>query len=447
MLTQEENETLCRVGLGTPMGTLMREYWIPLCLSTEVEADGPARKIRLLGEDLVAFRTTDGVVGLIETNCPHRGAAMYFGRNEECGLRCVYHGWKFNTAGECVDIPNEPESSGFKDKVRILSYPCIERIGLVWAYMGARQTPPPLPLFEWNSDPDNVPVMWRNYRACNWVQALEGDLDTSHVNFLHRVLDPSLKDTTPGRPLPGRAGITNLTMIDSQPRLDVRRTDYGLLYSAIRAVGDGTEYHRVHPFLFPFHTMIGGGIKEDGEMTAFQGKAWVPMDDEQTLVLEWHLRPGRPWTEEERQQIIENRNPHGFLPDNTLDPVGGWKSTANADNNFLWDYELQRTKLFFGVTSNPLQDGAVQQSMGPIYDRSKEHLGTSDSMIIQMRKRLLDAAREVAEGEPAPCVDTPEVYAIRPTGAVLAPKADWYNETEKGRNILDRILTNPRSQR
>ncbi len=200
MLTQEENKTLCRVGLGTPMGTLMREYWIPLCLSTEVEADGPARKIRLLGEDLVAFRATDGVVGLIETNCPHRGAAMYFGRNEECGLRCVYHGWKFNTAGECVDIPNEPETSGFKDKVRILSYPCIERIGLVWAYMGDRQAPPPLPLFEWNSDPDNVPVMWRNYRACNWVQALEGDLDTSHVNFLHRVLDPSLNDTTPGPP-------------------------------------------------------------------------------------------------------------------------------------------------------------------------------------------------------------------------------------------------------
>ncbi len=187
--------------------------------------------------------------------------------------------------------------------------------------------------------------------------------------------------------------------------------------------------------------MIGGGIKENGEMTAFQGKAWVPMDDEQTLVLEWHLRPGKPRTEEERQQIIENRNPHGFLPDNTLDPVGGWKSTANAETNFLWDYELQRTKLFFGVTSNPLQDGAVQQSMGPIYDRSREHLGTSDSMIIQMRKRLLDAARQVAEGEPAPCVDTPEVYAVRPTGAVLAPKADWDNETQKGRNVLDRILS------
>ena len=447
MLTQEENEMLCRVGPGTPMGTLLREYWMPLCLSTEVRADGPARRVRLLGEDLVAFRATDGDVGLFETNCPHRGAAMYFARNEECGLRCVYHGWKFNIAGECVDMPNEPETSVFKDKVRILSYPCLERNGLVWTYMGARRTPPPLPLFDWNSDPDNVPVMWRNYRACNWVQALEGDLDTSHVNFLHRVLDPSVNGTSLGAALPGRAAdLGNLIAGDSQPRLDVRQAEYGLLYSSIRAVGDGTEYHRVHPFLFPFHTMIGGSLNDDGEMNSFQGKAWVPMDDEQTLVLEWHRRPGQPWTDEERQQIIDNRNRHGFLPDNTLDPIGGWKSKANAENNFLWDYELQRTKLFFGVTSNPLQDGAVQQSMGPIYDRSKEHLGTADSMIIQMRKRLLEAVRQVAEGEPAPCVDTPEVYAIRPAGMILPPGADWYSETEPRRQVLDRVLANARSQ-
>ena len=202
---------------------------------------------------------------------------------------------------------------------------------------------------------------------------MEGDLDTSHVNFLHRVLDPSVNGTSLGRALPGRAAdLGNLIAGDSQPRLDVRQAEYGLLYSSIRAVGDGTEYHRVHPFLFPFHTMIGGSLNDDGEMNSFQGKAWVPMDDEQTLVLEWHRRPGQPWTDEERQQIIDNRNRHGFLPDNTLDPIGGWKSKANAENNFLWDYELQRTKLFFGVTSNPLQDGAVQQSMGPIYDRSKD---------------------------------------------------------------------------
>ena len=201
MLTHEENELLTRVGPGTPMGDVMRRYWMPALLATEVpEPDCPPVRVGLLGEKLVAFRDTNGKIGLLEEFCAHRGTSLFLGRNEECGLRCVYHGWKFNTAGECVDIPNEPETSGFKDKVRILSYPCIERIGLVWAYMGDRQAPPPLPLFEWNSDPDNVPVMWRNYRACNWVQALEGDLDTSHVNFLHRVLDPSLNDTTPGPP-------------------------------------------------------------------------------------------------------------------------------------------------------------------------------------------------------------------------------------------------------
>jgi len=291
-------------------------------------------------------------------------------------------------------------------------------------------------MLEWNCNPENIPVLWKNYRACNWVQTMEGDLDTSHINFLHRVLDPSMESTTPGRSLPGRQGNgINLTRGDTKPRLDVRQTEYGLVYSAVRVLEDGMEYHRIHPFLFPFHTMIGGSISDDGDLTGFNGKAWVPMDDDQTLVLEWQFRPGRPWTEEERQQIIENRNPHGFLPDNTLDPVGQWKLAANEGNNFLWDYEVQRKQLYFGVLSNPLQDGAVQQSMGAIYDRSKEHLGTADSMIIRMRRRLIDAAREVAEGQSPPGVDSPQAYAIRPAGAILPAGADWYRETEDRRHV------------
>ena len=204
MLTQEENDILCRVGPGTPMGNLLREYWTPLCISSELQVDGPARRVRLLGEDLVSFRASSGKVGLIQINCPHRGVALYFGRNEEEGLACPYHGWKFNIEGQCVDMPNEPDTFVFKDKVRILAYPCQERNGLVWTYMGPRNEPPPLPMLEWNSNPENIPVLWKNYRACNWVQTMEGDLDTSHINFLHRVLDPSMDSTTPGRSLPGR---------------------------------------------------------------------------------------------------------------------------------------------------------------------------------------------------------------------------------------------------
>jgi phthalate 4,5-dioxygenase len=444
MLTRDDNETLCRVGPGTPMGRLLRSYWIPMCLSTEVTADGPARKIRLLGEDLVAFRVTTGEVGLVEPNCPHRGAAMYYGRNEACGLRCPYHGWKFDVSGRCVDMPNEPMQSRFKERVRIASYRCVERLGVIWTYMGNRKEPPRLPVLEWNCNPNNVPVLWRNHRACNWVQAMEGDLDSSHVNFLHRILDPAMGGTTtPGHPLPGRADdFGNANMADASPRFEVQQTEFGLLASAIRDRGDGTAYHRVHPFLFPFHTMIGGRLGDDGNLTGYHGKAWVPMDDEQTLILEWHLRPDLPWTDEERRQIIQNRNPHGFLPDNTLDPVGGWKSQANAENAFFWDYEVQRTKLFFGVTSNPLQDGAIQESMGHICDRTKEHLGTTDTAIIQMRKRLLSAARGVVKGEAAPGVDSPDAYAIRPSGAILPVGADWYRSTEDKRRIPVGLLSN-----
>jgi phthalate 4,5-dioxygenase oxygenase subunit len=369
---------------------------------------------------------------------------MYYGRNEACGLRCPYHGWKFDVSGRCVDMPNEPMQSRFKERVRIASYRCVERLGVIWTYMGNRKEPPRLPVLEWNCNPNNVPVLWRNHRACNWVQAMEGDLDSSHVNFLHRILDPAMGGTTtPGHPLPGRADdFGNANMADASPRFEVQQTEFGLLASAIRDRGDGTAYHRVHPFLFPFHTMIGGRLGDDGNLTGYHGKAWVPMDDEQTLILEWHLRPDLPWTDEERRQIIQNRNPHGFLPDNTLDPVGGWKSKANAENAFFWDYEVQRTKLFFGVTSNPLQDGAIQESMGHICDRTKEHLGTTDTAIIQMRKRLLSAARGVVKGEAAPGVDSPDAYAIRPSGAILPVGADWYRSTEDKRRIPVGLLSN-----
>jgi phthalate 4,5-dioxygenase oxygenase subunit len=443
MLTQEDNKIITQVGPGTPMGMYMREYWIPVCLSEELDSDGPSRRVKLLGEDLVAFRVTSGKVGLVQRNCPHRGAALYFGRNEEEGLTCVYHGWKFGVDGQCLDMPNEPDNNRFHEKVRAMAYPCEERNGLIWTYMGSREEPPPLPMFEWNSNPDNIPIMWRNHRACNYMQAMEGGLDTSHVGFLHRTLDKSLGSTSPGNSMPGGPRrTTSMLSIDSKPRLEVKEAEYGLLYTAKRSMGNNEEYHRIHPFLLPFHNMIGGGLGDGTGSDAYTGMVWVPMDDEQTLVLEWHYRPEKPYTAEEREKIVKNRNPHGFLPDNTLDPVGGWKLEANWDNFFHWDYELQRDKLFFGVTSNPLQDGAIQQSMEAIYDRSKEHLGTADAMIIRMRRSLLDAARTFAETGEAVGVDNPEIFANRPVGAVLPEGADWLTATEKRRDATDAIISN-----
>src|SRR5579862_2201384 len=198
MLNAEENDTISRVGPDTPMGKLMREYWQPAMLSSELPApDCTPVRIMLLGEKLIAFRDSNGQVGLLANHCPHRGASLFFGRNEECGLRCVYHGWKFDVTGRCVDMPNEPPESNFKDKVRATAYPCRERGGVVWAYMGPREEPPALPDLEPNMLAEEESYIGPIFQDCNWLQALEGDIDTSHVSFLHGGTT-KLEETTPG---------------------------------------------------------------------------------------------------------------------------------------------------------------------------------------------------------------------------------------------------------
>ena len=186
MLSTSDNDILCRVGPGTPMGDLMRQYWIPAVRSDELPApDCPPVRIRLLGEDLIAFRDTSGNTGLFANACPHRGASLFFGRNEEEGLRCVYHGWKFDVTGACVDMPSEPAESNFKNKVRIKAYPTFERGGIVWAYMGPREKAPDLPQFEANMLPDGQYSMYTIFQECNYMQGWEGEMDTVHQAFLH----------------------------------------------------------------------------------------------------------------------------------------------------------------------------------------------------------------------------------------------------------------------
>src|SRR6266542_439107 len=192
MLSAAENDLLCRIGPGTLMGDLLRQYWIPALIPREMpEPDCPPMRLRLLGENLIAFRTTSGSVGIIQNACPHRGASLFFGRNEEEGLRCVYHGWKFDVTGQCVDMPSEPAESNFRTKIRATSYPCIERNGMIWTYMGPREVPPPLPEFEFNTSPAEMcyhPGMV--VYECNWMQSMEGDIDSSHIDYLHSRLTP-----------------------------------------------------------------------------------------------------------------------------------------------------------------------------------------------------------------------------------------------------------------
>src|SRR5436309_7438726 len=242
MLKREENELVTRVGPETPMGNVMRRYWMPALLTSELpNPDSDPVRVRLLGEKLIAFRDTNGAVGLVAENCPHRGASLFFGRNEECGIRCVYHGWKFDASGTCIDMPNEPAESDFKTKIQAKAYPTRERGGIVWAYMGPRTDPPPLPELEPNMLPDAEQHVGAIQRTCNWLQALEGDIDTSHLGFLHLgARDPETME-------PGTFGY--YTVKDRCPRYSVIDTDGGTMYGAYRPAAGDVNYWRIAQFL------------------------------------------------------------------------------------------------------------------------------------------------------------------------------------------------------
>lgn len=427
MLSAEDNELMCRVGPGTPMGDLMRQYWLPVLTSDELPAaDCPPVRVQLLGENLIAFRTTSGRVGLIENACPHRGASLFFGRNEEEGLTCVYHGWKFGIDGACLDMPTEPPESTFKDRVRAVTYPCRERNGVIWTYMGTRETPPPLPDLEPNLIPGEGYQVRKIMRECNWVQALEGDIDTSHFGFLHR----SFKTN----PQPGT--FEHYMERDRSPRYEVADTEFGVTYGAYRPAEEDSYYWRIAHFLFPFYTMIPTGVLGVQVLV----RAWVPLDDHNTMF--WHFMPpastldpnADPETLRQRARSAAAID-FEYAPDDG-DFLGHWKLAANASNDYLIDRELQRTSSYTGIERGGafLQDQAVTESMGPIYDRRKEHLGTSDVMVIRTRSRLINAAKALRDhGILPPCVDNPALYRTRSGGIVLPKGADWLAAIEEKR--------------
>jgi phthalate 4,5-dioxygenase oxygenase subunit len=421
MLSREDNELMCRVGRGTPMGELLRQYWMPCLPSSELPApDGPPKKVRLLGEDLVAFRDTRGEVGLLAANCPHRGASLFFGRNEDCGLRCPYHGWKYDVSGRCVDMPNEPEESTFKDKIRARAYPCRDVNGVIWAYLGPREVPPALPAFEINTLPaEQVYPPHMMLEECNWVQALEGDIDSSHIDFVHA----KLRADSPQRGTWHR---------DRRPRLEILPTDYGACYSARRVWDDdGLQWHRVTQFMLPFYTMIAAS---DPHMV--QARAWVPLDDDHTLQFTMRGRIDRAVTEDERQRV---RDPFaawgGYVP-TTSDWRTRFYTTANLHNDYRVDYELQRTDLVLGIPFlGNLQDRAMTETMGPIYDRTHEHLGTTDAMVIYARRRLIDGAKALRDGGTVPAnVDDASLCRVRPASVLLPEGESWVSATEKARD-------------
>jgi phthalate 4,5-dioxygenase len=448
MLSQEDNELLCRVGPGTPMGNLMREYWVPALMSSELpEPNCAPVRVLILGEKLVAFRDSQGRVGLIDHACPHRGASLFFGRNEEEGLRCVYHGWKFDVTGACVDMPSEPAESNFKHKVKAVAYRCVERGGLVWTYMGTRETPPPLPDLEPNMLADSECVVTATQRECSWLQGLEGDIDTSHAAFLHEGAVP-LEAT-----IPNTFGYYNLA--DRAPRYQVLETEFGTTYGAYKPAGEDQLYWRIAHFLMPFYTMTPTGVLG---LKVIAG-ARVPMDDEHTMHFAISARargpvglsgpngsasPGGPGIGQPSVRTDRGVNGNwglsggaGYVP-NTSGWYGRWRNAANVDNDYLLDREAQQSMdSYTGIVGIGTQDQAIIESMGPIYDRRKEHLGTSDAMIIKTRQRLLAAVKALRDqGAVPPGVDEPEVYRVRSGGIVLPKDADWMEATRERRKAF-----------
>ncbi|MDA0797539.1 MAG: Rieske 2Fe-2S domain-containing protein [Chloroflexi bacterium] len=442
MLSTNDNQMLTQVGPGTPMGNTMRHYWIPALLASELpDPKAPPLDIRLLGEDLTAFRTGDGSVGLVQTNCPHRGAPLYYGRPEDGGIRCAYHGWMFDTKGRCVDMPNEPEESNFKDKVSVAAYPCIERNGIVWTYMGAEATPPPLPDLEWNLVPEDHAYVTKRIQNCSFMQALEGEIDSSHSTFLHSALNNETF-TTPVAVNLVRSKGELYRMQDKRPRFQVLDTDAGVMIGASYKAEEDSRYWRITQFLMPFHTLI----PPYGASPVFSGHAWVPIDDTHTMTLCFTYHPARPLTQEHRDILMYQRDGleglhptvEAFEPAPAIPGNATWRTKLKHEDHarFPIDWEFQNTKSFSGLPGVWPQDTAMQEGMGPIYNRSQEHLGTTDMGIIRVRRRLIEGAKALADHGVTPAgADEPAAYAIRAASAVVDNEGSWVDTTAEPRTV------------
>ncbi len=411
MLRKEDNEKLTRIGPGTPGGELMRRYWQPAAMSSELpENDGAPLRVRLLGEDLIAYRDSNGQIGLVDAYCPHRRAPMFFGRNEECGLRCLYHGWKFDVNGDCVDMPSEPAGSPLQAKVKIKAYPTHEAGGVLWTYMGPKEQMPPPPDYEWMRAPPTHRNVTKTFEDCNWLQGLEGGLDTAHSSFAHN----------------NNLGNKNeMRLRDRSPRLDVERTDYGYYYVSFRDLKDGNYYMRIYHYAMPAQQMRGGIHKFDGtrrEYPELNGHIWVPIDDHTTYVYNWTCAYDENAKFDE-QNCIDREYFYGRGPDEMI--PGTFKLKANKSNDYFIDREMQKTKNFTGIVGINTQDFALQEGMGPIVDRSQENLGTSDKAIVQMRRLLLEGVQEVADGKTPRGVDPKTHSGVRPYDGFMKTSDDW----------------------
>ncbi|HET7764622.1 MAG TPA: aromatic ring-hydroxylating dioxygenase subunit alpha [Burkholderiales bacterium] len=407
MLTQEQNDQLTRTDRGTLMGDLFRRYWIPALHAWEIaERDCPPVRVQLLGEKLVAFRDAEGRIGIIDEFCAHRGVSLWFGRNEECGLRCPYHGWKFDVTGQCVDLPSEPSMAA---GIKLKSYPAIEHGDVIWIYMGPPGKKPAPPALEWTLVAPERRFISKRIQESNYLQAIEGGIDSSHVSFLHSGelnTDPLFKGSKANR----------YNLEDRMPSFEVVDFEGGLLIGARRNAEGGRYYWRITPWIMPWHTIIPPRAGHP-----LGAHVWVPIDDQNCWAWSINYHPNRALTDAERKAMEGGAGIHVKYVPGTFIPL------ANRRNDYLIDRGMQKEgRRYSGVEGIAMQDASLQESMGPIQDRTREHLCLTDKGIVATRSRLLRAAKANREGKPIPALD-PAQQRVR-SCAIELPAGQHYKE-------------------
>lgn len=401
MLTPEDNELLCRVEGDAPMGQLMRRHWIPACLSEEVaEPDGPPVRARLLGEDLVVFRDSDGRLGVLDEYCPHRRASLVLGRNEECGLRCLYHGWKMDVEGNVLEMASEPHESGLVEKVKHKAYPAREAGGFVWTYMGPSGEMPEFQPPAWAPSPETKISIVKLHVAANWAQTFEGGIDSAHSSSLHST------DMPPARVDSAKATATTWPRpsTDKAPRIQVQTTNFGYRYAAIRRpiVNANThDYVRITLFVAPFTALIAPNDVHNLSLMN------VPIDDTNTILYMI------AWAEADKPGIEQEAWRKFCGAQVGIDLDQQFRKLRTKENNYWQDRQAMKLGNFTGIRGFPNQDIAMWETMGPIVDRSKERLGASDIAIVEFRRIMVEAARTMRSGGPAIGTTEPRIPHIK----------------------------------
>ncbi len=399
------NDDLTRTDAGTPTGAFFRQYWIPALLAKELpENDCPPVRVKLLGERLLAFRDSEGRYGLIDEFCAHRGVSLWFGRNEKGGLRCPYHGWKYDHTGQCIEVPSEPVESGFCQKIKLTGYPLIKVGDVLWTYMGDKDNMPPEPEWEFARVPAEQTFTSKRLQECNWLQAMEGGIDSSHVSWLH-------SGDLSSDPLFQGAKGNKYNLADKRPVFEVVQSDGGLFIGARRNAEDGHYYWRITPWVMPSFTMVPP--RGDHPL---HGHFWIPIDDENCWAWSFDYHPTRALTDKERKAMEDGFGVHvEYVP-------GTFRPKANKDNDYLMDREAQkRGETYSGVKGISMQDASLQESMGPIVDRSKENLVSTDNGIIMARHRLKKAVQALRDKQETPPGIDIAHQRVRSAAVVLPP--------------------------